>query len=100
MTLASLEATWCVTLGQPATDFWASTPKRVDAFLVAAEDNERRLDNRAGVIAAAIVNVNRKKGTRALKPEDFFKRAEAPKRYMSDGELRSAFLGFAKAQKN
>jgi L-aminopeptidase/D-esterase-like protein len=35
-------------------------------------EQEKRLDLRAGVVAATVANVNRKKGSRPYGPRDFF----------------------------
>ena len=73
MTLASLEAAWCVRLHQPATEFWRSTPRRVRAFFDALDATERATDHRFGVLASLIANAHlRKKGAPPFQASDFF----------------------------
>jgi hypothetical protein len=84
-----------VRLNQPASEFWRSTPKRVNALFRALADAERALDHRAGVIASAIVNAQRGKGSRTVQPADFFaslkRSARAP---MTPDGMRSAVEQF------
>lgn len=80
-------------LGQPAVEFWESTPRRVRAFFDAFTAGERAWDERFGVIAAVTVNVHRKKGSRALQPSEFFPSlAPARRARMSSAEMRAAML--------
>ncbi len=61
--------------------FWESTPKEVHLLLreiVEEKTRESRAASlRAGLVAAAIYNVHRKPGARALRAEDFIR--EPPK---------------------
>ncbi len=50
------------------------------AVLKEVAQQERRANLRAGLIAATILNVHRKRGTRMFYPEDFVK---SPRVYMS-----------------
>ena len=69
-----------VAVGIPDELFWRLTRGEVMAVLKEVAQRDRQANLRAGLIAATIVNVNRKKGTRMLKPEDFLK---SPREYMS-----------------
>lgn len=96
MTLTGLEAAWCVTLRQPASDFWNSTPARVEAFFEVARADRAAEDARAGVIAAVIANQNRRAGTTAFQPHDFFPGLKRPAAREADpsvmlGRVKSFF---------
>ena len=55
---------------------------------------ERRLDERAGIIAALLANANRARGTRPARPQDFFP-SLAPKAaplVMSADDMRAGVL--------
>ena len=61
--------------GVPDELYWRSTPAEVGFLLAALVARESRREHsaalRAGLVASAIYNVNRKPGTRTLKPSDF-----------------------------
>lgn len=52
-------------------EFWDLTPADVLLAVAAHERRERADYWRAGLITATLINVNRRKGARAAKPEDF-----------------------------
>lgn len=52
-------------------EFWSLTPADVTIALDAHERRERANYWRTGLVTAAIVNANLKKGGRAAKPDDF-----------------------------
>lgn len=79
--------------------FWRSTLSEVVAVLERDHARRREANLRAGLIAATICNVNRKKGTRAFVPEDFVVGAKGgprPEDYMSPAEGRRALNAWAK----
>lgn len=55
-------------------EFWALTPADVILAIDAYEQRERAAYWRSGLMTAAIVNANRKPGSRAARPEDFVPR--------------------------
>jgi hypothetical protein len=61
--------------------FWRSTPAEVGALLEAIAERdaarERAANLRAGLVAAAVYNVHRRKGAQPIRPEDFLR--EEPK---------------------
>lgn len=65
-------------LGLSDEEFGASTLRRLYAQLERWEEVQRRADLRVGLLASLLYNPHRKKGARALKPEDFF--PEPPRR--------------------
>ena len=77
--------------------FWDSTPLEMGALLDALrerrEGEAKAAVLRAGVVAAAIYNVNRKKGAPMVKPRDFL--AEAPKA-LPPAALERAFDAWAR----
>lgn len=62
------------------------------------EEYERRRDMRAGLIAATIVNVKRKRGARLTHPGDFFQSRDQ-KNFMSPDEA-ARFMDRWAAQQN
>lgn len=55
--------------------FWGSTfvevSKLMKEYAERRNDDQRAAIERAGIVAAAVYNVNRKKGARWIKPSDF-----------------------------
>jgi hypothetical protein len=86
-----------VQLGQPPAAFWASTPRRVDAFFAAKAHVEQRIDQRYGVVAAVIANAHRGRQARALEPADFFSSLRRSTRVTGVDAMRTAALAWAKA---
>lgn len=52
--------------------FWRSSIPEIDEVLERKAEHEKLAWERAGMITAAIYNVNRKKGARPLKASDFY----------------------------
>lgn len=48
------------------------TPRELVALWERALERERRADARAGVVAATLVNIHQKKGSRPYEPKHFF----------------------------
>lgn len=84
-------------LQQPTQEFWGSTPARVGRLFRAFDRAEARLDYRAGLIAATIVNVNRGRGKRAVEPSAFFPSLSSPTRVTDPRLMRESFLAIARA---
>lgn len=72
-----------VASGMPHEVFWDLTEREIEAALRCRTDRDRAANLRAGLVASAIYNVHRKKGSRVVKPSDFLKQ---PARYMSPKE--------------
>jgi len=72
-----LWAEW-VGCGLSADVFWDLTMREVGAVMECKRRHVQNANLRAGLIAAILVNLHRKKGRRAVKPADFF--ATAPTR--------------------
>lgn len=85
-----------VAAGVPDDLYWHLTP--ADTRVLIEELGERRKADqdaanlRAGVVAATIANIWRKKGSRAIRPQDFFRRRKP----MSAGNFRTMMLTWAK----
>jgi hypothetical protein len=79
LNLPRLRAFWCVALGLPEEELWRCTPRLLHEHARVYAEVNRRADLRAGVIAAAIVNTRagRRRGSRGVKPEDFFQTRRA-----------------------
>ena len=62
----------------------------------AVQNREKRADARAGIIAAILVNQNRRKGAKAVSPADLFPSLadKKPKRRMSGDEVRDSLIAF------
>ena len=75
--------------------FWDLTLREVEAVLKRCIGHARDANLRAGLVAATIYNVNRRKGTRMLKPSDFLTQ---PVRHMSVGEARTFMDQWAEGQ--
>jgi hypothetical protein len=87
-----------VAAGIPDELYDQCTPPEREALLVALAKREERRGRdamyRAAFIVSAIYNVNRKKGKRALKPEDFLK---AKTRVLSPAEMADVMSSWADA---
>lgn len=68
--------------GIPNELFWELTPREVEEVLKRQAEEERAEYLRAGLVAATIVNVNRKKGAPMVKPGDFIRVRARPEDYM------------------
>lgn len=60
------------------------------AYLQLEPQGEERADLRAGIIASTIANVNRKKGTRAFRPDEFMPKFDRFDRQEQDIEQQKA----------
>lgn len=94
---------WARSLAHGVDDsvFWASTPSEVrvllDAYATVEQRRQRADYQRAGLIAAAVYNVHRKKGTPKLNPMDFWDFGGRAKNDTPDA-LRGAMLAWARAE--
>lgn len=66
--------------------FWELTPRETEAILERHKEAERREYLRAGLIAATVVNVNRRKGAKLIRPEDFLRELPKPEDFMDPEE--------------
>ena len=68
----------CVAAGVPDELYWQCTPPEIEALLTALADRDEQQERsavlRAGLVASAVYNVHRKKGSKALRPEDFLRK--------------------------
>lgn len=64
--------------------YWRLTLEEVSAVLKQRQTEEQRADLRAGLVAATVANVHRRKGQRAIQPRDFF--GEGRRRHMTPQE--------------
>ena len=89
--------------GVPDELYWRSTPVEVGSLLTALVARESRREHsaalRAGLVASAIYNVNRKPGTRALKPSDFVRERKGiePVQHITPAEFIQRAVAFAAA---
>lgn len=81
--------------GIPNELFWELTIDEVSEVLKRRTESERALTLRAGLIAATIINVNRKKGAPLVQPHDFLPETEE---YMSPEEARAFMDRWAEGQ--
>jgi hypothetical protein len=63
--------------------FWELTLREVEAVVERRAEQERRRDLRAGLIAATLVNVNRRRGSRLVQPQDFFRTGRKPEDFLT-----------------
>lgn len=66
--------------GLPSDLFWTSTLREVEAVILRKVDQQRAANLRAGLIAATLVNIFRKKGARLVSPSDFL---DTPRDHMT-----------------
>lgn len=78
-------------IGIPDELFWRMSPPELEAIFKRRAEDERREYLRFGLIAATIVNVHRKKGSRVIQPSDFFRELPKPEDFM-DGEEAVTFM--------
>ena len=82
--------------GIPDALYWRATDIELTALLLELKKKERReMETQIklhGMTAAAVYNVNRKKGARLVKPSDFVPRRA---RRMSLGQFHAMMRGFA-----
>ena len=77
--------------------FWSLTSVEIEAFLEEKAKQIRAEDLRAGLVAATLENIHRKKGARAVRPSDFI-RDTSPRSYMSPEEGAKFMDQWAAAQ--
>ncbi len=85
-----------IAAGIPDEVFWKLTPLEFKAVLDRREAEERAKYMRAGLIAATIVNVNRRQGAAIVNAEDFFNFPPKPEDYMSIEEATATMDAWAK----
>jgi len=61
---------------------------------------ERRADLRSGIVASTIANVNRPKGGKAYKPQDFMPRLNRREKKQTIGQMRSIVMAAAEAARH
>jgi len=74
--------------GVPDEVFWRLTPQELLAMFERKREAERAAFLRAGLVAATIVNVNRRPGTRAVEAADFLQESRRAEDYMNPAEGR------------
>ena len=75
--------------------FWTLTPHELAAVLKIRAREAEQESLRFGLVAATIVNVNRRKGTRMVQPRDFFRKKRQAKDFMSVEAAQSFMDGWA-----
>lgn len=78
--------------------FWTLAPPELEAVLNRHADLERAKYLRAGLVAATIVNVNRKPGRPLVKPGDFIKERPRPEDFMNVEQARAVLDTWAEEQ--
>ncbi len=71
--------------------YWDLTLREVEAVLDRVAEREQALNLRAGLVAATVINVKKKKGSPLVRAGDFFKKRQ-DKEYMSPAEAHR-FMG-------
>ena len=79
----------------PPDLFWELTFREVEAVLERCIDKTRAANLRAGLVAATIANVHRRKGARMLTPSDFIVQ---PVQHMSIEEATTFMDRWAESQ--
>jgi hypothetical protein len=75
--------------------FWASSPRELEVLFKSYKERDRQSFLRAGLIAATIVNVNRRKGTALVQPGDFLREAPRAEDYLDADAARAMMDGWA-----
>jgi hypothetical protein len=94
------EETWAsaIAAGVPDHLFWRLTPVELGSLLgkmaEVHEAEERAAVLRAGLVAATVHNVHRRKGTRAAKPSDYLKK---PPAILDPSQMEAEMDAWAKA---
>lgn len=78
--------------------FWDLTAEEVAAVLDAQREEERRATLRAALVAATVVNVNRRQGARLVQPQEFLREAPREEDYMDAETAASVMDRWAMAQ--
>lgn len=71
--------------------------REVEAVLTQHAEQERRRDLRAGLVAATVVNVNRRKGARVVQAQDWFRPARKASDYLTPAEAVAVMEKWAKS---
>jgi hypothetical protein len=87
-----------VALGVPDELYWRSTPYEVQQLVRAIvgfrQQDAKAATLRAGLVAAAIYNVNRRKGAKVIKPQDFVREPAKP---VDPNQMAEVFKAWARA---
>lgn len=90
-----------IAAGVPDELYWQLTPPEIRALLEELAEREARQERnaalRAGLVAAAIYNVHRRKGTQALKPEDFVRPERERVKILPAAEMAKRLQAWAEA---
>ncbi|MGH9255466.1 MAG: hypothetical protein ACRD3C_12975 [Vicinamibacterales bacterium] len=89
---------WAHVAGIPDELFWTLSVPEVEAVVERQNELERAKYLRAGLVAATILNVNRKPGTPLVKPGDFLRERPRPEDFWNVDEARAFLDRWAEAQ--
>lgn len=81
--------------GIPEDLFWRCSPQELGALFERRREKDREAYLRAGLIAATIVNVQRRKGAALVQPGDFFRARPKEEDYMDVAEAQKAMEAWA-----
>ena len=81
--------------GIPEDLFWRSSPQELGALFDRVNEKERGKYLRAGLIAATIVNVKRRRGAPLVQPGDFFRERVREEDYMDAAKSQKAMDAWA-----
>ena len=84
-------------VGIPHELFWELTIEEVNEVLKRENEKEKSAYLRAGLIAATIVNVHRRKGARMVKPSDFIRERPKDEDYMDVATAKKVLGRWAKS---
>lgn len=85
-----------IAAGVPNELFWEITPQELAEILKQKREQERAAYLRAGLVAATIVNVNRKRGSRMVQPSDFIRELPRDEDFMDVEEAVAMMDRWAK----
>lgn len=83
----------------PEKVFWRLTPAQFFALEKAYIREQKMADYRAAVSACILVNKDRKKGSKAIEPGDFFPSLATKSKAMSKEQMRKHLSSIAKKMK-
>ena len=87
-------------MGVPNALFWDLTSRELEEIFKSRAATEKRTNLLFGLVAATVVNVNRKKGAPLTKPSDFFKEKPKPEDFMDVAEAERVLGLWAAATVN
>jgi hypothetical protein len=87
----------CLSIGVPDELFWRLTLREIEAVIDRHIEAERQRTLRAAFVAAAIYNVNRKKGAKIIQATDLIREPPKPEDYMTVEESRAMLNAWAKS---